>query len=171
MRLNHVRDICNAYGVPSLLFNDYQSRTHANYGEAKKAMYTDFVLPMFDLFVNQYERKFIKEWNEATLSKYYIKVDKSNVEALQFGQQEKAAQILNQYNAGLISVSEAREKMGYTPEMDKIKLEGLELFRSLSPIVANNILGNMSENQRIAFISSLNLVDVEFEPTPLEDEE
>ena len=112
MRLNHVRDICNAYGVPSLLFNDYQSRTHANYNEAKKAMYTDFVLPMFDLFVNQYERKFVKEWNEATLSKYWISVNTGDMEIFNPDQ----ADIISQYDKGLITLGEAREKLGMSYE-------------------------------------------------------
>ena len=162
MRLNHVRDICNAYGVPSLLFNDYQSRTHANYAEAKKALYTDFVLPMFELFNNQYERKFIKEWNEATLNSYYLGVDKTKIEALQYGEAERQNVVLGQYNAGLITIEEAREMLGKPKEIEPVSLEGIELFRSFSPLVANNLLANMTPEQRGAFIDSLGLVDVAY---------
>lgn len=112
MRLNHVRDICNAYGVPSLLFNDYQSRTHANYAEAKKALYTDFVLPMFSLFANQYERKFVKEWNEATLNNYWISVNTGELSVFN----PEQADVIAQYDKGLITLGEAREKLGMSYE-------------------------------------------------------
>jgi len=81
-RLNHVRDICNAYGVPSLLFNDKDSRTHANYNEAKKAMYTDFVLPQVELFIEQYTRGFIEKVNEREGTDYSLKIDLSTVTVL-----------------------------------------------------------------------------------------
>jgi len=82
MRLNHVRSICNAYGVPSLLFNDYQSRTHANYKEALKSMYTDAVIPLFKKWKQQFEKQFLNELNEMLGKKYWIKLNMSEIEAL-----------------------------------------------------------------------------------------
>ena len=82
MRLNHVRSICNAYGVPSLLFNDYQSRTHANYKEALKSMYTDAVIPLFKKWKQQFEKQFLNDLNEMLGKKYWIKLNMSEIEAL-----------------------------------------------------------------------------------------
>lgn len=81
-RLNHIRSICNVYNVPSLLFNDYQSRTHANYGEAMKAIYNDAVLPLFDKWNAAFQKDFLNDINEKSGANYYVKVDKSEIEAL-----------------------------------------------------------------------------------------
>lgn len=82
MRLNHVRSICNAYGVPSLLFNDYQSRTHANYKEALKSMYTDAVIPLFKKWKQQFEKQYLNDVNKMLGKSYYLKLDMSEIEAL-----------------------------------------------------------------------------------------
>jgi HK97 family phage portal protein len=82
MRLNHVRSVCNALGVPSLLFNDYQSRTHANYKEAMKSMYTDAVIPLYDEWESQYYKQFLKDYNSVTGQDYWLKLQKDEIEAL-----------------------------------------------------------------------------------------
>ena len=82
MRLNHVRSICNAYGVPSLLFNDYQSRTHANYKEAMKSMYSDAVIPLFEKIKSSLEKSYFNDINALTGKYYWLKLDKSQIEAL-----------------------------------------------------------------------------------------
>lgn len=82
MRLNHVRAICNTYGLPSILFNDYQSRTHANYKEAMRALYTDAVIPQVKLFVNQYEKQMLNMVNKLTGNKYWLKIAIEQIEPL-----------------------------------------------------------------------------------------
>lgn len=82
MRLNHVRSICNAYGVPSLLFNDFQSRTHANYKEAMKSMYTDAVIPLYKSWKAQYCKQFLNEYNALTGQSYDVKLALDEIEAL-----------------------------------------------------------------------------------------
>ena len=85
MRLNHVRSICNAYGVPSLLFNDYQSRTHANYETAMKALYTQAIIPAFDKFKNQFEKDYLNGINKATGKNYWLKISLDEIEELNRG--------------------------------------------------------------------------------------
>jgi len=88
-RQPHLRDICNAYGgVSSMLFNDPSSRTHANYGEAKKSLYTDFVIPQTNLFIDQYSRGLIERVNEATSSRYTLEIDLEAIEVLQADKDE-----------------------------------------------------------------------------------
>ena len=82
MRLNHVRSVCNAYNVPSILFNDYQSRTHANYETALKAMYTDAVIPMYKKWESQFTKDFLISYNKANGKKYTIKLSMDEIEAL-----------------------------------------------------------------------------------------
>lgn len=82
MRLNHVRSICNAFGVPSLLFNDYQSRTHSNYDTALKSMYTDAVIPIYKKWENQFNKEFLIPYNKVNGTNYTIKLQMNEIEAL-----------------------------------------------------------------------------------------
>jgi len=82
MRLNHVRSICNAFGVPSLLFNDYQSRTHSNYDTALKSMYTDAVIPIYKKWKNQFNKEFLIPYNKVNGTNYTIKLQMNEIEAL-----------------------------------------------------------------------------------------
>ena len=92
-RFNHIRDICNSLGLSSMLFNDPQSRTHANYNEARKAAYEDFVLPQVRLFIDQYTRNFINGYNEASGNNYSLKIDLANIPVLQPSQDEVKRQL------------------------------------------------------------------------------
>ena len=82
MRLNHVRSICNAYNVPSLLFNDYQSRTHANYETALKAMYSDAIIPLYKKWESQFTKDFLISYNKKNKTKYSLKLSMDEIEAL-----------------------------------------------------------------------------------------
>lgn len=82
MRLNHVRSICNALGVPSLLFNDYQSRTHSNYETALKSMYTDAVIPIYQKWESQFNKDFLIPYNKINSTNYTIKLQMNEIEAL-----------------------------------------------------------------------------------------
>ena len=82
MRLNHVRSVCNAYNVPSILFNDYQSRTHANYETALKAMYSDAVIPLYKKWESQFTKDFLIPYNKKNQTKYSIKLSMDEIEAL-----------------------------------------------------------------------------------------
>ena len=82
-RMPHLRDICNAYGgVSSMLFNDPNSRTHANYEEAKKSMYTDFIIPQTNLFIDQYSRGMIERVNNSTGAIYSLEIKEEEIVVL-----------------------------------------------------------------------------------------
>jgi HK97 family phage portal protein len=110
MRLNHVRSICNTYGVPSLLFNDYQSRTHANYENAMKAMYTDAVLPNVELFKNQYEKKYLNKLNLFTGQKYWLRIAVEEIEALNKTVADILRELPNNITAALLNEMTTEEK-------------------------------------------------------------
>jgi HK97 family phage portal protein len=88
-RMPHLRDICNAYGgVSSMLFNDPSSRTHANYNEAKQSVYTDFVIPQTNLFIDQYTRGFIERVNESANAVYTLEIDMEAITVLQVAEEK-----------------------------------------------------------------------------------
>jgi HK97 family phage portal protein len=154
MRLNHVRSICNAYGVPSLLFNDYQSRTHANYKEAKSAMYLDFVIPQFELFYNQYENSIIKRFNESTGGEYRIEIRKDKIGAINPDPSELRKEAITQYQVGLINKKEARELIGRMGEMEEDEQTAMDLILR-SPSLAGQAFSIMSEEEKRAFLKQL----------------
>lgn len=120
MRLNHVRSICNAFGVPSLLFNDYQSRTHANYEEANRSLYTDAVLPLFDKIKESLQKEILAPYNSITGASYKLRVNKDEIEALN----RNVANVLG----------------------------------SLSPLIANKFIENMTDEDIRALMLELGIV-------------
>jgi HK97 family phage portal protein len=160
MRLNHVRAICNSYGVPSLLFNDYQSRTHANYENAMKAMYTDAVIPNVELFKNQYEKKFLNKLNLFTGQKYWLRIAVEEIESLKADLKELRTAVLSQLEKSLITRSEARELLGYPSEMPKESIQGIELLRSLSPLLANGLISTLSEEDKQKLLIEAGLINI-----------
>jgi HK97 family phage portal protein len=158
MRLNHVRAICNSYGLPSLLFNDYQSRTHANYKEAMKALYTDAKIPQVELFIIQFQKHLFEQINLLAGEKYWLKIDLGKIEPLKADQEKLRAGVLAQYEKNLITKKEARTLLGFSAEMEEEDLEGTELLRSLSPLLANNIIGLLSEEDRNRLIEEMGLI-------------
>lgn len=158
MRLNHVRAICNAYGLPSLLFNDYQSRTHANYKEAMKALYTDAVIPQVELFIGQFQKHLFDNINALTGNNYWLKINLGEIEPLKADQEKLRAGVLSQYEKNLITKKEARELLGFSAEMESEDLQGTELLRSLSPLLANNIINLLSEEDRNRLIDEMGLI-------------
>ena len=156
-RLNHVRDICNTFGVPSLLFNDKDSRTHANYNEAKKSMYTDFVLPQVELFIEQYTRGFIEKVNEKNGSEYSLKIDLSTVTVLNPTAEQVRTEALLQYEKGLLTRAETREAINRPIEMEKEELSPMEVLFRMSPLTANNFINSMSPEDRDVLIQQIGL--------------
>jgi len=64
-----LQDICNIYHAPIHLFNA-QAATLDNYKEARKAIYTDCVMPIFDSMINKLNATLVKRY-EADLSLAY----------------------------------------------------------------------------------------------------
>jgi HK97 family phage portal protein len=158
MRLNHVRSICNAYGLPSILFNDYQSRTHANYKEAMKALYTDAVIPQVKLFINQFEKHFLNQVNMLTGNKYWLKIAKEEIEPLKEDQTAISASILSQYEKNLLTKKEARLALGLSEQIEEEQTKGVELLRSLSPLLANQLISTMTEEDRNRLLKEMGLI-------------
>jgi HK97 family phage portal protein len=158
LRLTHVRDICNAYGVPSILFNDHESRTHANYREANRAMYHDFVLPMFELFLNEYDRTVIRNWNERNGTSYEINIDKKSIIPLNPDPDEVRKEVLSIYEKGLLSKSEARIQLNQPEEMPEEEVTPLERLMQLNPQAVNTLLNSMTEEQRQQLLREIGVI-------------
>lgn len=61
------KDICNAYGVSEILFNNSQSSTYDNYNQARKELITRCVLPLLSTIRAARNRKMVPngDWNDS----------------------------------------------------------------------------------------------------------
>jgi len=158
MRLNHVRAICNTYGLPSLLFNDYQSRTHANYKEAMKALYTDGIIPQVKLFINQYEKQMLNMVNKLTGNKYWIKIAVEQIEPLKEDLAQLRQSVLAQLEKNLITKKEAREMLGLSGEVEPENVSGIDRLLGMSPLLANGLISTLSEQDRNSLLREIGLI-------------
>lgn len=76
-----LRAICNVMGYDSSLFNDPANKTYNNRLEAEKAMYTNVMMPLTEMFDAQ-DTRFIA-WNHYPDRSRRIRHDFSKIEALQ----------------------------------------------------------------------------------------
>ncbi len=105
------RNISKAYQVPSEMLNDGSNKTYSNYNEARKAFYTETVVP--------HAKEIKAELNEFLLDKFnavgqlIITFDESKIEALQEDQQIRRQEIRVGYGLGLAFPNEWRKEMGF----------------------------------------------------------
>jgi HK97 family phage portal protein len=113
------RALCNIYSLPSVLFNDNESATYNNVIEARKAAWTDALIPHNNRFANDMTQFLIWPVEEYKSQGYYFHVDYSGVEELQSGLKDKVAWMLQ----ARLTANEIREELGYSkidkPEMDE----------------------------------------------------
>jgi len=77
-----LRDICNLYHLPSEVMNDKASSTYNNMKEARKAAWTDAILPHVYSFAQEYSRTNKRAYKEGNRI-ISIEPDKSSIEELQ----------------------------------------------------------------------------------------
>ncbi|MCK9571623.1 phage portal protein, partial [Candidatus Pacearchaeota archaeon] len=113
------RKICSVFGVAPELIGDSEAKTYSNYGEARRSLYTDIVLPMMSFIVD--------EWNAWLVPMYgddlVLKLDTEAIEALQEDRAQKFAYLTA---CDFLTVNEKRLAMGYGeygPEADVILVQ------------------------------------------------
>lgn len=84
------RQLCNAYGVSSRLFNDPANSTFNNVKEANKSMYQNAVLPTLNKILEDINRFWLSQWSLRDNKKYKLILNTSGVEALQSDQKTEA---------------------------------------------------------------------------------
>lgn len=106
-----LRDICAIYRMPSQLFNDGNSTKYNTYNEARKAAWTDAVLPELDQIKDDLNRWLCNTWS-VDGKKYYIEPDISGIIELQ---DDFATQVQALKEAEWLTVDEKREFQTYDP--------------------------------------------------------
>lgn len=105
-----MRDLCNAYGVQSQLFNDPENKSYNNMQEARKSMITNSVLPDLYQIRDELNRWLIPAYEKLDGKRYFLDVDPSCIPELQSDYQ-KMGDILDK--AWYLTGNEKRLAMNY----------------------------------------------------------
>ena len=108
--------ICGALGVPPILVGCHvglKRATYANYAEARTSFWEETMTPLLRRTNTKLTMGVAHEWG----GDFRIRHDLANVPALQKDQVESRAAAVNEYNAGMLTLNEARVKCGY-PELE-----------------------------------------------------
>ncbi len=108
--------ICMAYGVPPIIIHaraGLQRSTFANYAEARRAFYTETMGPIWELLGDSLTLTLLRTEGEPEL---FIRFRYDELPEFQESENDKSIRIVGQYQAGLITLQEGREALGYDPE-------------------------------------------------------
>ncbi|MBC6988954.1 phage portal protein [Hymenobacter sp. BT491] len=103
------REICGYWGVPSELLGDKVASTYNNVGEARKAFYTDGVLPYLEAILPEFSRWLCPMFEKGT----WLQVDTSGVPELQADKKAETERIMSMY---LLPIERRVEMLGETPD-------------------------------------------------------
>lgn len=110
-KLNKI-EICSGFGVPGQVVGDPEGQTYSNYEEAVKAFWKNTVMPKYLNHIKSILNLSLKTKFLGT-EKMYLDYDLDGVEVLNEDQTALADRVINLYNAELITLNEARERIGY----------------------------------------------------------
>lgn len=100
------RDICAAYGVPSMLVNVEGDATFANYKEARMALWEDTICPLLDRRIDALNNWLAPKFGDSLRLAY----DEDAISALGPKREELWARV---DKATFLSINEKREAVGY----------------------------------------------------------
>lgn len=113
------RILCNVYSMPSVLFNDNSAATYNNVIEARKAAWTDALIPHNNRFAGDLTRFLINPVKQYKDAGYYFGIDYSMIDDLQYGIKDKVEWMIR----ARLTPNEIREELGYNkidkPGMDE----------------------------------------------------
>ena len=99
--------IAMCYGVPLPLI-DNDASTFNNVEQAKERLYTDTVIPIMNLFLAQFNM-----WLSPYLDGAEFKINQDAIPALERLREVKFNRMVAAVNAGLITINEARDEIGF----------------------------------------------------------
>lgn len=108
-------DVCNVYHVQPQLFGSEKGKTYSNLQEARKAFYTDAILPLADRIYSKFTRSLLPRYKDLKGRNVALKVVTDNVPELQADMKELASWLSTAY---WLTPNEARQKMNYEPKDD-----------------------------------------------------
>lgn len=177
-----LKDIARVYSVPLPIVTDDKS-TYNNILEAEKALWMKAIVPEMISFRDGFNNLITRKYNEATGQEFWCDFDLKAVPALQEDKAKKSEQLLKEMEKGLWTGNEVRRMLDYEEDpanellnqrllstglkysdVEKVPAEFrtfISVINSLSPLVANNVIGAMTENELRALVGVGDLPDGE----------
>lgn len=131
-------EIAAAFKVPAQLVGIPDAQTYANYEQARKALYTEGVLPLMNLICDGFTRWLLPKFGATDL---YFGYDKGGIDALQEDMTELFSRAVMGYRAGIITQRQAAQIIGvdddlaqdqYRYEIESLGFESLSLGNGFS---------------------------------------
>lgn len=97
------------WGVPPEIIGDSESKTYSNYKEARRAFYLEKVTPLLDFLFGEFNASIVPRFGEDL----WLDYDVSGIEVLQDDVEELHNRVREDFEAGLISLNEGRQAIGY----------------------------------------------------------
>jgi len=108
-----LRQICGLYNVPSFIFGDTEKSTYNNMKEAYVSLYRDSILPLTYFILAEFTELFQNELGAKTK----LSVREADLEILNTIDIEYRKQIIEEQKAGIITIEESRNLLGYGKEI------------------------------------------------------
>lgn len=131
-----ILEICAAFGVPPEIVGYGESKTYANYAEARKALYEDAVIPLLYKVRDKLNATLVKKFGDNLV----LEPNLDAVEALQENRDAVYKRAQEAYKSELLTKNEARAELGYED------IEGGEEFYK-PPTPANANMNNSEGKQ------------------------
>ena len=125
-----IRAFCGLYNLPSQLFGDVAGSTYSNYKEARRAMYTNSVIPLFKKVHEILSWRLYPDF--PGLMDIFTAPDVRQVPELQADLGEQANAVDRLIRCGTITPAEARVLLGYGESADP--MSELLYQQSLAPL-------------------------------------
>lgn len=124
--------ICAALGVPPILIglqSGLDASTYSNYAQAREAFWDETVTPLVHRLEAFFER--VLELPESEDGEIEVEADLSVVKAYAEDAEAVSKRTVEQYQSGVITLNEARAKLGYEPvdrgDMRRVPLNVMEV--------------------------------------------
>lgn len=103
------RDIASVFHVPVQLIGDTSSQTYSNFKEARRALYTEAVIPLLTQFRDDWNRTIGNELGSP------LDFDRDSFDAISAAREEATDRASKLWGVGLITRAEARADLEYGP--------------------------------------------------------
>ncbi len=143
-----LRQLCSAYGVDSGSFNDPNNKQFNNAKESQKNFYINAVIPVVERHLQGYKELILEGWNKFDNKTYDIRLDLSQIEALQSDQNkkvEKQVKLSKGITDVLIRISEGKLTPTSAVEI-LVESFGVTEIRALE-LVADNVNPNTKTDE------------------------